>query len=250
MALRMAKLWMIVLPVMLHGVTATNFCEQVVEPIGYGCTEYSVQTDDGFVLVMHRLGRIDSVLVRDGHTGAAHPPVDSGNNIIKGKDKPQRGGQRVECASPGSSIDPGSRTVCSSGDGNGSRHDQITQGTTSSASDLPSQMQAPAAHGSRLTADRAQPPSAHSSNGTNQDGILQSQATGTTPAPERPSRSTNGTSEDSSSEQAAVSASPAPSNSTQNASTSAPPPTTRSSQSNYTASPGVRIDSSIAVPSH
>ncbi|XP_024362791.1 triacylglycerol lipase 1 [Physcomitrium patens] len=36
-------------------VESAAFCGQVVEPLGYGCEEFTVQTDDGFVLALHRL---------------------------------------------------------------------------------------------------------------------------------------------------------------------------------------------------
>lgn len=76
MARRMASWMILVFLAVLSEVRATNFCKQVVEPSGYGCTEYTVQTSDGFVLVLHRLERIDS-MIGDGHRGIPNSPGDS-----------------------------------------------------------------------------------------------------------------------------------------------------------------------------
>ncbi|XP_073389675.1 triacylglycerol lipase 1 isoform X2 [Physcomitrium patens] len=60
---------------------ATAFCKQVVEPLGlYDCEEFTVQTDDGFVLVLHRLSRM------------SWPPSASGraNNATKSSGTPNK----------------------------------------------------------------------------------------------------------------------------------------------------------------
>lgn len=50
-----------VLLAVLRCVRASSFCQQVVEPLGYGCAEFTVQTGDGFVLALHRLSKSGSL---------------------------------------------------------------------------------------------------------------------------------------------------------------------------------------------
>lgn len=47
----------VLLAVLMSSVRATSFCQQVVEPLGYDCEEFTVETGDGFVLVLHRLSQ-------------------------------------------------------------------------------------------------------------------------------------------------------------------------------------------------
>ncbi|KAG0558874.1 hypothetical protein KC19_10G060900 [Ceratodon purpureus] len=70
--LSMAELYVCVLllAVLVHGACASSFCQQVVEPLGYGCREFTVKTEDGFVLAMHRLSRISSLVASGGRASA------------------------------------------------------------------------------------------------------------------------------------------------------------------------------------
>lgn len=238
MALKMAKSplalsYMLLLLAVLDGVRATSFCQKVVEPFGYGCAEYSVQTDDGFVLVMHRLSRVHS-LVGKGHTDTAQPPVDSRNSVT-GKGKPQsRGASDPAC----STANPSSSQIPSCNDG-------ATPGGTAGASAHPAYPHVPATFRSKNTDPL--PDNSTSVNESSTEGVDPSISSGPTPAPDT-SVSANTTSEDSSSVEASIGADPAPSSTDNAAGSSGSQQTiTGSSPSNYTARPEVRVDPFIPI---
>lgn len=62
------------LAVPFKGASASSFCEVVVEPLGYGCAEFAVQTADGFVLALHQLSRINSAMLAFSSSAAAPSP--------------------------------------------------------------------------------------------------------------------------------------------------------------------------------
>lgn len=137
MALRMANfLLALMLLAVFEGAWATNFCVKVVEPFGYGCTEYSVETDDGYILVMHRLSRADSFMANRHTVNAQAPAIDSRDINHQVQD---RGAS--DSASSAGDANPTSRRIPSC-------NDESTQGT-SSISAHPAYPYAPAAVGSR-----------------------------------------------------------------------------------------------------
>ena len=140
----------------LDGAGGSDFCELVVEPLGYGCTEFSVETDDGFVLVMHRLSRIQS-LVGDGlinGTAQTHV-VNSGDNVTGKVQLSQGGDKRVQCDSPNdvvADLIPGSRTVFPA-DSNGSRNANDSASSTLEPDDHLCSCSCYCSHGSNTPKD-------------------------------------------------------------------------------------------------
>lgn len=238
MALRAVKLPLAFLAVLrllcilalLDGARATKFCQKVVEPLGYGCTEYSIQTDDGFVLVMHRLSGVDSLMGK-GHTATTRLPVDSRNNGT-GQGQPQS--QGASDSAPSKKNPPTNSTS--------SRIPSCKdEGATSSASAHPAYPHGPAALGCRHTDPQSQ--SSDSLNGTTEEHVQPSILSGPSPGLD----TSEGTTANTSSVQASIGADTAQSSMNNATESSTSPQTTLgSSPSNYTASPKVRTD--LIVP--
>lgn len=220
-----------------EGARATHFCSKVVEPFGYGCTEYSVETDDGYILVMHRLSPADSFMASRHTVTAQAPAVDSTNISHHAQDRGAR-----DSASSAGDKNPTSRRIPSC-------NDESTQGT-SSISAHPAYPYAPAAVGSRNN-DVMQPDDSNSSVGiapadaqTNSN-ILSAP----TPAPLN-SVSSNTTSEDPSSVDTLSDTGLAPESAPNVSASSAPEPEPTdgdSTPSSYKARPEVGMNHAIKL---
>ena len=238
-------LFMFVLFVALNGVRASNFCQLVVEPFGYGCAEYTVQTSDGFVLLMHRLSRIHGLIwsVRGSspvvRTSPAFAPAPVQGDRVVSKypaasgPSPVQGGPIVSRYPETIKDSTESRTVSSSAM------------TNTTASPVP----APEVFGNRNDSNVTHSNStiaAHRGKRSHHRPREESYPVG---APITSTMSSNSTSSNSSLEQPVVAAGSAPI-STQNASSSSTHRQRQSttgigSTSNYTANPLVRTDSNF-----
>ncbi|KAG0614399.1 hypothetical protein M758_6G173600 [Ceratodon purpureus] len=214
--------------VLVHGARASSFCQEVVEPLGYGCTEFAVETNDGFVLEMHRLSRVKS-LVQSADRGSA-PAVDKSPAYSRA---PTNRGQVVSQYPQDHGLSPAVMLTPS-------------DGTNSSINDSSSA----AAHyigsspGQALKVPRNRSTDAQHSdsvNATHRSKRRHHHSQRSSPGSPEASRSSNRTSGNSSSQQPVVAASLAPT-STQNASSSSTQEqsqrtTDSGTPSNYTANP-------------
>lgn len=75
MALKMVTVRIFLLLAVLNSARASGFCKHVVEPLGYGCAGFTVQTRDGFVLALHRLSKTNSLTGISGARSPAGAPV-------------------------------------------------------------------------------------------------------------------------------------------------------------------------------
>lgn len=216
-----------VLLAVLHGARASSFCQHVVEPLGYHCAEFTVQTGDGFVLALHRLSKTASLLGNGRASSPAGTPAFAPTPVQ---------GDRSLAAHVEASDDPAPWR-------NYSSIYNLTM-LTSASVHIPSPLPAPEMRGNRSTDLR------HNSNAANtsiQEGML--------PNPSSAPDALNRTSSNHSSELPAdVAAGPAPSASQNPLSSSTysqrQGTTGSGSPSNYTINPGVRANSFIPVAFH
>ena len=247
-------LYMFVLFVVLNGVIATDFCQQVVKPFGYGCAEYTIQTADGFLLAMHRLSQINSLGERSrvsspvvSMSSAAAPAPVQGVPIVShysdaSGPSPVQGGPIVSQYPEASGPSPSWMVIPSDGNISSVNDSTVLLAVSSSGTFAPitPQMPAPEVFGNRNT--NARDTNARHSNLANatQKGKRPHyrRSGGLTRSTPITSVSSNRTSSNNSSEHPVVMAGPAPT-STPNASSSS---THRQRQStgctsNYTANP-------------
>ncbi|CAK9857777.1 unnamed protein product [Sphagnum jensenii] len=106
-AIRLKMRMMMIMIMMEAAVRGETFCKQVVQPLGYACVEYTVETDDGFVLVLHRLSHVkklagdnimDSGVLANANLtrGENLGPSEGGNGFSGASDYPNTNVQAVD----------------------------------------------------------------------------------------------------------------------------------------------------------
>lgn len=222
MALKMVAVRIFLLLAVLYSARASGFCKHVVEPLGYGCAEFTVQTSDGFVLALHRLSKSNSLTGNRGARSPAGTPVSSPT------------GDRNVSEARGPAPSPVILRINSS----------IYNSTM-----LTVELNASAHIQSPMPASEIRENSSQHSNPANasiQEGRLPYSST----RPSSQSTSLNKTSSNHNSELPAASPGPAPTGTHRSTSTHSERTTGNGSPSNYTVYPGVRTNSLIPIAFH